>query len=353
MKQQIIQLLHERQDFVSSQELCQEFNVSRTAVWKVINQLKEDGYEIESVTRKGYRLVEAPDAMTADEIKAALKKLGAENSSQTEEFLTEIFYHDSIDSTNIEAARLSEQGYGTGTLVVSDEQTAGKGRRGRSWISGAGKGIYMTLLLKPQIDPNHASMLTLVAALAARNAIEQTVGASASGNTTQQPDNALTEENQRPLIKWPNDIVINGHKVVGILTEMNAQIDYINHIVIGIGINVHGTDFPEEIRQTAGSIYSETGVKVKRAELIARFLQQFEKNYREFLKTEDLSAIVDEYNEALVNKEREVRVLDPRGEFSGVAQGITEAGELLVETEGEVKRISSGEVSVRGIYGYV
>jgi len=334
-KSSILELLYERKDYVSGQELCDHFGVSRTAVWKVINQLKEDGYEIESVTRKGYRLVSAPDLMNADEIKAAMKRLGIQSGQMGQELL----YFEQVDSTNTKAAQLSELGYASGTLVVSDEQTAGKGRRGRNWSSLPGDGIYMTLLLKPDIEPNHASQLTLVAALAVSRAISDTL--------------APMENKATPLIKWPNDIVMNGRKVCGILTEMSMQVDYINHLVIGIGINVHNRNFPEEIRATAGSIWTESGCVVKRAELIARFLGYFNQYYKVFLETEDLSRMAEEYNTLLVNRDREVKVLDPKGAFTGVAKGIAGNGELIVETPQQVVHVSGGEVSVRGIYGYV
>ncbi|MDC7301664.1 biotin--[acetyl-CoA-carboxylase] ligase [Agathobacter ruminis] len=333
MKTKIIAKLHEREGFVSSQELCDEFNVSRTAVWKVINQLKEQGYEIEAVPRKGYRLLESPDRMTAAEIRAAITR-------PTGEMGNEILSFDTIDSTNTKAAELATAGQPSGLLVVSEEQTSGKGRRGRSWSSPFGKGIFMTLMIKPDIQPNHASMLTLVAALAIAKAI---------GRMTEQAD---------VKIKWPNDIVVNGKKVVGILTEMSAQIDYINHIVIGIGINVHNEDFPEEIKETATSLYRETGVHFKRAQIIAAFLEEFYHDYQIYLQTEDLTALEQEYNACLINCNRQVRVLDPKGEFEGIARGINPQGELLVETTDSngntcVRPIASGEVSVRGIYGYV
>lgn len=371
MKQQMIQLLHEAEGFVSGQELCDHFGVSRTAVWKVINQLKEEGYIIESVTRKGYRLLEAPDLMTAEEIFAARGRnhsacgpvssetpTNASSNGALRDIAGEklkmgcrILSYDTIDSTNIRAAKLDEEGYPSGSLVVSEEQTAGKGRRGRSWSSPSGKGIFMSLMIRPEINPNHASMLTLVAALAVSRAISRVLG-------TKLPENALA-------IKWPNDIVLNGKKIVGILTEMNAQMDYVNHIVIGIGINVHNTDFPDDIKDTATSLYKESGVRIKRADLIAAFLDEFEHDYEIFLKTEDLSALQKEYNKLLINRNRQVKVLDPKGEFTGIAKGIDVTGELLVEVEHsgekagdpaqeiEVKKISSGEVSVRGIYGYV
>lgn len=326
MKEEILRLLRSADGYISGQELCNRFGVSRTAVWKAINQLKEAGYEIEAQQNKGYRLMAAPDLMTEAEIKSLM---------HTEWVAKEVLYFDTIDSTNTKAQELAEKGYPSGTLVVADKQESGKGRRGRSWVSPSGTGIFMTLMIKPDINPNNASMLTLVAALAVAKAITSVTGEEA-------------------LIKWPNDIVVNGKKVCGILTEMNAQFDYINNIVVGIGINVHNESFPEEISQMASSLMIEAGGKrFHRAQIIAETMSYFEQYYDTFLKTQDLSALVREYDELLVNRNKSVRVLDPKEPFDGKAMGITPKGELIVDTWESRKLVSSGEVSVRGIYGYV
>jgi len=326
MKEEILRLLRSADGYISGQELCNRFGVSRTAVWKAINQLKEAGYEIEAQQNKGYRLMAAPDLMTEAEIKSLM---------HTEWVAKEVLYFDTIDSTNTKARELAEKGYPSGTLVVADKQESGKGRRGRSWVSPSGTGIFMTLMIKPDINPNNASMLTLVAALAVAKAITSVTGEEA-------------------LIKWPNDIVVNSKKVCGILTEMNAQFDYINHIVVGIGINVHNESFPEEISQMASSLMIEAGGRrFHRAQIIAETMAYFEQYYDTFLKTQDLSALVREYDELLVNRNKSVRVLDPKEPFDGKAMGITSKGELIVDTWESRKLVSSGEVSVRGIYGYV
>lgn len=326
MKEEILRLLRSADGYISGQELCNRFGVSRTAVWKAINQLKEAGYEIEAQQNKGYKLMAAPDLMTEAEIKSLM---------HTEWVAKEVLYFDTIDSTNTKARELAEKGYPSGTLVVADKQESGKGRRGRSWVSPSGTGIFMTLMIKPDINPNNASMLTLVAALAVAKAITSVTGEEA-------------------LIKWPNDIVVNSKKVCGILTEMNAQFDYINHIVVGIGINVHNESFPEEISQMASSLMIEAGGKrFHRAQIIAETMSYFEQYYDTFLKTQDLSALVREYDKLLVNRNKSVRVLDPKEPFDGKAMGITPKGELIVDTWESRKLVSSGEVSVRGIYGYV
>jgi BirA family biotin operon repressor/biotin-[acetyl-CoA-carboxylase] ligase len=325
MKTELLTALKEAEDYISGQELCERFGVSRTAVWKAVNQLKAAGYEIEAVQNKGYRLHTVPDCLSEMELKSIRK---------TEWAGQEIFYFPTIDSTNIMAKKLAEEGHPSGTLVVAEQQEAGRGRRGRTWQSPQGSGIFMTLLLKPDINPNNASMLTLVAALAVSKAITEETGISAG-------------------IKWPNDIVVNGKKVCGILTEMSAQFDYVNHIVIGIGINVHNDTFPEEISHMATSLFLETKQHWNRARIIEQVLEQFEHYYAIYLETEDLSGLVNEYNRNLVNMHQSVRVLDPKEPFEGKAMGITPKGELIVDTWEARKLVSSGEVSVRGIYGYV
>ncbi len=326
MKEEILKMLRETDGYISGQELCNKFGVSRTAIWKVMKQLKEAGYNIEAQQNKGYHIVSAPDVMDAAELKSIWKPkwVGCE-----------ILYFDSIDSTNTKAQELAEKGYPSGTLVVADKQIAGKGRRGRNWESPSGCGIFMTLMLKPDINPNNASMLTLVSALAVAKALADITGKDAK-------------------IKWPNDIVIDGRKVCGILTEMSAQFDYINNIVIGIGINVNNSSFPEEISATASSLrLLSGGKKYRRAEIIEKIMEYFEKYYSIFLETEDLSALVNEYDAMLVNMKKQVKVLDPKEPFEGTAMGITKTGELIVDTWESRKLVSSGEVSVRGIYGYV
>lgn len=325
MKTELLKALREAEDYISGQALCQQFGVSRTAVWKAINQLKEAGYEIEAVQNKGYRLLRVPDHLSENELKSIRKTAWAGQ---------EIFYFPVVDSTNTKAKQLAEEGHPTGTLVVADKQESGKGRRGRNWESPSGAGIFMTLMLKPEIHPDNASMLTLVAALAVSKAISVQTGRPAG-------------------IKWPNDIVMNGKKICGILTEMSAQFDYINHIVIGIGINVHNESFPEEISHIATSLFMETGEHFNRAALMEEILEQFEKYYAVYLETENLAGLVKEYNSNLINLNQSVRVLDPKEPFEGKAMGITLRGELMVDTWEGRKLVSSGEVSVRGIYGYV
>lgn len=326
MKTEILTILRESEGYVSGQQLCEQMHVSRTAVWKVIEQLKKEGYTIEAVRNKGYRLTGSPDVMSSAEIESLLETAWAGR---------DVLYLDETDSTNVQAKKLGEAEGKHGTLIVSDRQTAGKGRRGRGWDSPSGASIYMSILLRPDILPDKAPMLTLVMALAVVRAVREITGEEAG-------------------IKWPNDIVLNKKKICGILTEMSAEIDYINHVVIGVGINVNTEDFPEEIKKTATSLFIETGKKWKRSEFIAAAMKYFEEYYEIFLKTQNLKILQEIYNGFLVNKDAQVRVLEPGNEFDGCALGINETGELLVrKSDGEITKIYAGEVSVRGIYGYV
>ncbi|WP_455715917.1 biotin--[acetyl-CoA-carboxylase] ligase [Anaerosporobacter sp.] len=324
-KTEILTILSNSDSYVSGQYLCEQLGVSRTAVWKVMNRLKEEGYQIDSVSNKGYRLLSQPDVITSE---AILSKL------QTKYMGRQVFCYDEVTSTNTVAKRLADEGNIEGTLVVSDTQNGGKGRRGRSWESPKGTGVFMTVILRPQIKPIYASMLTLVAALALNDAITNLTGLEAK-------------------IKWPNDIVVNKKKVCGILTELSAEVDYINHIVVGIGINVGTRDFKEELKDKATSLLLESGKSINRTELIAKAMEYFEGYYEQFLKTHDLSGLKEAYTKVLINKDQVVKILAEENSYTGIARGITDEGHLLVEKDNhELVEVYAGEVSVRGLYSY-
>ncbi len=325
MKSEILRLLKESDDYVSGQQLCERFQVSRTAVWKVVDQLKKEGYEIEAVPRKGYRLVESPDVLSEAELESLRSTKWAGKS---------IFVFKETDSTNIQAKAGGEKGELHGTLYVAESQSAGRGRRGRSWESPAGESIYMSLLLRPEFQPVKAPMLTLVMALAVARALRERTGVDVQ-------------------IKWPNDLVVQGRKICGILTEMSTEMTWINYVVIGIGINVNQNEFPEELKDCASSLKMETGRRFRRSHLIAAVMEHFEMYYEQFLQEGSLAGFRKEYNELLVNKDRQVKILEPGNHYEAYALGINDTGELIVEKEdGSVQNIFAGEVSVRGIYGY-
>lgn len=325
MKAAILKILRETGDYVSGQEICEKLGVSRTAVWKVIRQLQEEGYQVDAARSRGYRIIDGPDVMTAEEVESLL---------DTEWAGKPVVYYPETDSTNIRIRHLGDEGAPHGTLAVADRQTAGRGRRGRTWESPGGSCIYMSILLRPDLAPEKAPMLTLVMACGVAEGI-------------------MDCADVKVQIKWPNDIIVSGKKLAGILTEMSTQVDYINHVTVGVGINVNVQNFPEEI-QTATSLLSEIGTQTKRAPVIAAVMKHFEENYKIFMQTEDMSGLMKKYSSLLVNQDREVLILEKDAEYKAYAEGINQKGELVVRREdGTVENICAGEVSVRGVYGYV
>lgn len=253
--------------------------------------------------------------------------------------ITHIYYEE-IDSTNNEIKRLIEKGISEGTVVSAGTQTAGRGRSGHNWISPKGVSVATSMVLFPkEVMIEHVPRLTLLGAVAVSQAVENLYG--------------LKTE-----IKWPNDILVQKKKICGILTEMDAKDNQVNYVVVGIGVNVHQKDFASEISHMATSLDLE--LKGRTSPIITHckdvteeIWKCFSVLYEDFLKTQDLSGILAYYNERLVNREKKVRVLDPLGEYEGVAKEMLATGELLVDKNGEIKKVDSGEVSVRGIYGYV
>lgn len=246
----------------------------------------------------------------------------------------EIYFYAETDSTNLRAG-LAAEGAAHGALFVADKQTAGKGRSGRVWSSPSGVNAYFTLLLKPQFAPALASMVTLVMGLVVTETLRELYDVDA-------------------YIKWPNDVVVKGRKVCGILTELGLKKGTIDYLVIGVGVNVGQQEFAPELATTATHLFAECGREVDRAELIAAVMKHFENCYDSFVQRGSLAGLRERYDTFLINRHREVRVLDPKGEYTGVARGITDTGELLVELpDGRTEQIYAGEVSVRGVYGYV
>ncbi|MCM1113440.1 MAG: biotin--[acetyl-CoA-carboxylase] ligase [Muribaculum sp.] len=329
MRAEILALLREEKTYLSGQQLCERFGVTRTAVWKAVEQLRKEGYPIEAVPKKGYRLREPKEAgekYTQSEITSRMRTRWAGRP---------VRFYESLDSTNSEAKRLAESGAGHGTLVVAEMQTAGRGRRGHGWSCQAGANCYFTILLKPDLSPAKAPMLTLVMAHAVARGIRREAGIDVG-------------------IKWPNDIVIEGRKVCGILTEMSVERDYIQYVVIGAGINVREQEFAPEIAERAAALDSVLDGQVDRSRLLAAVLEAFEEDYERFAAAGSLAPLKEEYHRLLVNRGREVCVAEPAGEYRGIAKGITDTGELIVELPDKtVREIFAGEVSVRGIYGYV
>lgn len=241
----------------------------------------------------------------------------------------EIVYFEETDSTNRQARMLSQEGAAHGTLVIADRQSAGRGRRGRGWISPAGEGIFMSLLVRPDVHPSQVAKLSLMTALAAANAIARETGLDAR-------------------IKWPNDIVIAGHKVCGMLLEMTADEHTVHDVVAGVGINVHQKEFDEEIAHTASSLDLLSGRRISRAAVVRAFLEEFER--ASALSDKEMMA---QYVARSATLGQRVQVIGLTGTFTGVARAVTESGSLLVEDEeGALREVLAADVSVRGIMGY-
>ena len=238
-----------------------------------------------------------------------------------------------IDSTNLWIKRLAKEGAPEGTLALAEFQSAGRGRLGRSWEVPEGTSVMMSILLRPKFEPQYAPMLTLVMGMAVAKAVKK-FGFDVS-------------------IKWPNDVVVSHKKICGILTEMGVRDGKIDYAVIGVGINVNIREFPEEMADKATSLYLESGKEFDRSQIPGLVMEAFEKYYEKFAATCDLSGLKEEYESILANYNQPVRVL-AKEPYEGVARGITDGGELLVEkTDGTIVAVSAGEVSVRGLYSYV
>ena len=319
VRDKILKILKEADGYVSGERISGMLGISRAAVWKHIKALRADGYEILSVTNKGYSLCSEPENILSDRLSAALC---------TDHIGRNIVYMNKVDSTNEEAKRRADMP--DGTLFIAEQQESGKGRLGRLWESPRGGGIWMSLLLRPDIPLGRVSEITLAAGLAVCRA----VGCGA-------------------MIKWPNDIVIGSRKICGILTEMSAEPDTgtINYVVCGMGINVNIESFPDDLKAKATSLLIETGERHSRDEIAARVLNEFEPVY-ELLCAEGFGAIREEYARMCVTLGREVRVIYRKNETIGKAADIDENGTLLVDTENGRIPVSSGEVSVCGMYGY-
>lgn len=329
LKEKILRMLMDNyHQYISGEEMCTILGVSRTAVWKHIYQLKEEGYVIQSSPKKGYMLVSSPDLLREEDIKPILDCSIIGSS---------IKYYDTIGSTNVRAKELAMTGVGEGTVVIGEEQTLGRGRLGRTWSSVKGKGIWMSIILRPNIIPGDAPKITQLAALSVVKGIKRAYGIN-------------------PLIKWPNDVVIDGKKVCGILTEMGAEIDKVDYIIVGIGINTNHVmeDFPSDITETASSIRMALGDEVSRKEIVKFIFEELEELYKEFCLRGSLENFMGDLIDYSATVGREVRIINNNNERLAQALTIDTDGSLVVLFEnGEKKSIISGEVSVRGLKGYV
>lgn len=318
----ILKILIDSGDYVSGQQLAERLGVSRQSVWKGIKALRENGCQISSVTNKGYRLESLPSRLEGAAVKAALKSKILGNT---------IIVLDSVGSTNDYLKQLGNEGAQSGTVVTAREQTKGKGRLGRSWQGARGKALAFSVLLRPKMSPSEVGEVTPLAGLAMCKAIHR-----------------VTELDC--MIKWPNDIIVGGKKLVGILTEMSAEYDAVEYIVIGIGVNVEQTVFPEEIAFKATSLLLETGRHFDQNKLLAEFINQLEGEFSANNLSLTPSAL-DEYEKRCATIGRSVTFRRGERTISGMAVGIAEGGRLKVMlSDGSIRKISSGEVTVQGIY---
>lgn len=328
MKEEIINLLNKnKNEFISGEDISSILGISRAAVWKYMKVIKEDGYNIESVSRKGYKLISAPDLLTFQEISPYLN---------THYIGKQINYFNSIDSTNDEGKRLANSGCSEGTVIISEEQTMGRGRLGRTWVSPKFKGIWMSIVLRPDIEPMNVAKITQVGAAAVLKAIK--------------------EQGINAHIKWPNDIVLNNKKVCGILTEMSGEINKINYVVMGIGINVNinREDFSKEIEEVATSLKVEEGRSIERKPLVASVLNNLEELYDEFIRNQDIKTSIDICRENSILIGKTIRIINRSNVIMAEAMDLSDDGKLIVKYEdGSIHEVISGEVSVRGLYGYV
>lgn len=325
MRSEILGLLRKSCDkYISGEDIARILGVSRTAVWKHIKELKEDGYEIESLARKGYRLYSSPDLLLPEEVS---------NGLDTEIIGKKIIHYDEIPSTNNAAKLLATQGdFVDGTVIVSEGQTTGRGRMDRVFFSPKGKGIWATVLLKPNFLPSEASKCTLMAAVSVAKAMK------AFG--------------LKGGIKWPNDLmdIQTGRKLTGILTEMSAEMDHINYLVIGTGINVNidEEEFPEEIREKATSMSVMAGKNIDRVKFFQVFLKALDECWLSVLKN-GFEPIIEEWRQYNITLGQTVDVIGitTKERYTGVAADIDEDGCLLVDTPTGRRKVVAGDVSIR------
>jgi BirA family transcriptional regulator, biotin operon repressor / biotin---[acetyl-CoA-carboxylase] ligase len=306
--------------FISGQQMADYIGCSRTAVWKHIKELRTEGFVLEAVRNKGYRIIFTPEKVTANEIQLGL---------QTKTLGKMIHYEESVETTQKIARSLANEGVPEGTLVVAEEQFGGKGRMARQWYSPKYSGIWMSLILRPIIPFQQAPQLTLLTAVAVVQAIEH-----------------LTD--LKPQIKWPNDILINRKKVTGILTELQAESDRIHSVIIGIGMNVNQqtSDFPEELQDIATSLLIEGGKKVSRASLIQEVLVRMEVLYEQFL-VEGFLPIKQLWESYAISLGQEIKATTVNKTIIGKAIGITDEGVLLLEDgSGKIHSIYSADIQI-------
>lgn len=315
----ILSALRANPDGVSGAQLAEQLAISRAAIWARIEELRQVGYNIEAGPHFGYRLVSWPDALHADDLVARLGK--------TKVVGRDIQVFEQTTSTNDVVEKLARDGVKEGVVVFAESQTKGRGRLGRVWQSPTRKGLWFSVLLRPKLRPQEATQLTVISSTALRRAIKTVTGLTAD-------------------IKWPNDLLIGGKKVVGILTEMSAEVDRVRHIIIGIGVDVNqdANEFPAELRKIATSLKLEAGEEICRAELATEILRELDVDYAR-IGAGKFSEVADEWEAACVTIGKNVTVHTGVLKFRGRAEALDDDGALLVRTEhGLLERVIGGDV---------
>ena len=311
---------------LSGEAMSQKLGVSRAAVWKAMEGLRQEGYVISSAPRRGYALEDSPDLLSPGELMDSGRKIGAN-----------LVCLDTVDSTNNEVKRRAVDQVPEGLVVVSAQQTGGRGRRGRSFQSPKGKGLYLTALLRPRLDPSQVADIPAWVAVAVCDGIEAACGV-------------------RPQIKWTNDLVLNGRKLCGILTELGLESESndLDYLITGIGINVNHTpeDFDAEVRPIATSLAQELGHPVRRAQLAVEIIRALDRMYAQF--PQNKQEYLERYRADCLTVGKQVQLITPAAREEAFAVAIDDDFRLVVEyPDGRRAALSAGEVSVRGMYGYV
>jgi BirA family biotin operon repressor/biotin-[acetyl-CoA-carboxylase] ligase len=317
----ILSALRENADGVSGAELAEQLGISRAAVWARIEELRSLDYEIEAGPHFGYRLVSAPDALHADDLLARLGK--------TKVIGRDIRVFEQTTSTNDVIEKLARDGVKEGAVVFAESQTSGRGRLGRKWISPERKGLWFSILLRPDLRPQETTQLTVASAIALRRAIQSETGL-------------------KPEIKWPNDILVGGKKVAGILTELNAELDRVKHVILGIGVDVNlgAGEFPPELRKLATSLKIESGRTIERPELAAAILRELDFDYARICSGK-FAAVADEWEAQCATIGNDVTIQIGGRKVRGRAESLDDDGALLVRTEhGHLERITGGDVTL-------
>jgi len=305
---------------VSGVELSQTLQVSRAAIWARIEELRKLGYGIEASPHQGYRLASAPDVLHADDL---LSRLG-----QTRVIGRDIRVFQETTSTNDVVEKLARDGVKEGVAVFAESQTRGRGRMGRKWVSPPGKGLWFSVLLRPGLLPQETTRLTIASATALRRAIAEHTGLQAE-------------------IKWPNDLLLSGKKIAGILTELNAELDHVRYVILGVGVDVNlvTSDFPEAVRPLATSLKIASGRAINRPGLAVAILREFDRDYARVCSGQFVT-VANEWEEHCTTLGREVSIRIGQREVRGRAESLSPEGELLVRTEhGRLERVGGGDVS--------